>query len=31
MSYPNAYFRKAGLFSLKCAWLRDVNPVSGNQ
>lgn len=27
--YPNAYFREAGLFSLKDAWLRDVSPVSG--
>lgn len=28
--YPNAWFRQAGLFSLKQAWLNDVNPVSGN-
>jgi RNA-directed DNA polymerase len=25
--YPNAYFRDAGLFSLKDAWLKIVNPL----
>jgi RNA-directed DNA polymerase len=29
--YPNSYFHEAGLFSLAQAWLRYVNPVSGNQ
>lgn len=29
--YPNSFFRKAGLFSLKQAWLSRVNPVTGNQ
>ena len=29
--YPNAYFREAGLFSLKDAWLNNVNPLRGTQ
>lgn len=27
--WPNAYFRDAGLFSLKDAWLQIVNPLGG--
>lgn len=29
--YPNRYFHEAGLFSLKQAWLRCINPEAGNQ
>lgn len=29
--YPNAFFHEAGLFSLKHAWLRAINPVPGTQ